>query len=112
MKNLASESGPKALHEMQSERVRQLEALRALGFLPAFYDFATCTLHASRRPDGRPAATHDLDGLPDEVVVLRSEDGRVIAVKSSLTAGFERNGYFFTHATALRAARDWGSPAR
>jgi len=29
-------------------------------------------------------------------------------VKASLMAGFERDGYFYTFAAGLRAAREWG----
>ena len=34
-----------------------------LGFRPAFYDMATCSLHLSTFADGRPAPVHLLDGL-------------------------------------------------
>ncbi|MBK7661685.1 MAG: hypothetical protein IPJ28_22305 [Betaproteobacteria bacterium] len=78
-----------------------------LGFRPAFYDMATCSLHLSTFADGRPAPVHLLDGLPDEVVVVRSECGRVIAVKASLMAGFERDGFFYTRRSAARASREW-----
>lgn len=107
MKPLTSTEWPNATCVMQAEIDRVLEVLLALGFRPAFFDYATCTLHASRHADGQPANIHTLDGLPDEVVVIRSCDG-VIAVKASLMAGFERNGYFFTRAAACRAAREWG----
>lgn len=110
MKNLTRNSRPDHRHG-EAEMIRQLVALHALGFRPAFYDYATCTLHASRRSDGRPAGYHDFDGLPDELVLVRTDCGRVLAVKSSLMAGFERNGYFFTQASAIRATREWGALA-
>ena len=110
MKNLTRNSRPDLRHG-EAEATRQLVALHALGFRPAFYDFATCTLHASRHSDGRPAGYHNFDSLPDELVVVRTDCGRVVAVKSSLMAGFERNGYFFTHASAIRATREWGALA-
>jgi hypothetical protein len=84
-----------------------LATLHALGFRPAYYDCATCTMHPSLHADGSPAEDHVLDGLPDAVVVIRCCD-RVIAAKASLMAGFERNGYFYTRASARRAAADWG----
>ena len=111
MKNLTSDSRTETLRHMQAEITRRLAALLALGFRPAFYDYATCTLHASRHSDGQPAWIHDFDGLPDELVVVRTDCGRVVAVKSSLMTGFERNGYFFTNASALRAAQEWGVPS-
>ncbi len=111
MKNLTSDFRTETLRHMQAEMTRRLAALLARGFRPAFYDYATCTLHASRHADGQPAWIHDFDGLPDELVVVRTDFGRVIAVKSSLMTGFERNGYFYTIASALRAAQEWGVPS-
>ncbi len=112
MKNLTSDFRPETLRHMQAELTRRLAMpCTHCGFRPAFYDYATCTLYASRHADGRPAWIHDFDGLPDELVVVRTDGGRVIAVKSSLMTGFERNGYFFTIASALRAAQEWGVPS-
>jgi hypothetical protein len=50
---------------------------------------------------------HAPDSLPDEVVVLRTKAGRVLAVRQTLVAGYERGGYFFTLASAVRASRYW-----
>ena len=80
---------------------------RGLGFRPAFFDFDTQTIYLSRFADGRLAPFHLLDGLPDDVVVDRSANGRVVAAKASLMAGFERHGYFFTRTAAARAAAEW-----
>lgn len=90
---------------------RLLGALAAAGFRPAYYDFATGALYPSLLKDGRPAPNHDPNGLPDAVVVIRAEDGRVLATRSTLRAGYERGGYFFTRSAARRAARDWSLPA-
>jgi hypothetical protein len=78
-----------------------------LGFRPAFWDFATQIIHLSRFANGRLAPLHLLDGLPDEVVAIRSSSGRVIAAKATLVAGFERGGFFYTREAAARAAADW-----
>jgi hypothetical protein len=83
------------------------EENRNLGFRPAFLDFATQTLYLSRFANGRPAPFHMLDGLPEEVVVDRSPNGRVISAKATLIAGFERNGFFYTRTAAARAAAEW-----
>ena len=112
MKPLTSSERPAATRVVEAEMDRRREALHARGFRPAFWDYATCSLLPSRDADGLPADVHVLDGLPEEVVVVRTDCGRVIAVKSTLVAGFERNGYFFTQAAACRAARDWELPAR
>jgi hypothetical protein len=82
-----------------------------LGFHPAFLDTATCAIYLSRFADGRAAPFHLLDGLPDEVVLVRSVAGRVVAAKGTLVCGFERNGFFYTRAAAARAAADWISGA-
>ena len=110
MRELKSKERPTATQVMLAELDRRRVALHALGFRPAFYDCATCSLHPSRHADGRAAQSHVLDGLPDAVVVVRSDCGRVIAVRASLIAGFERKGFFYTEAAARRAAREWKSP--
>jgi hypothetical protein len=77
------------------------------GFRAAFFDTATCAIYLSRFADGQPAPMHLLDGLPDEVVVVRTTCGRVVAAKASLITGFERNGYFYTRTSAARACEEW-----
>jgi hypothetical protein len=86
------------------------QANGGLGFRAAFFDFATHSVYLSRFADGRIAPMHLMDGLPDEVVVIRAPSGRVIAARATLIAGFERNGYFFTRSAAARAAREWMEP--
>ena len=81
-----------------------------LGFKPAFLDFATQAIYASRFADGRMAPFHLLDGLPEEVVVKRAPSGHVISAKATLISGFERNGFFYTRAAAARAAAEWVRP--
>lgn len=108
MKYLTTNERPGVAQATKLAMERRLHMMLMAGFRPAFFDYATCTVHRSRHTDGSPAEVHVLDGLPDEVVVVRSDCGRVLAVKASLMAGFERNGYFFTFAAGLRAAREWG----
>jgi hypothetical protein len=91
---------PASLDDRREENAR-------CGFRPAFLDTATFSIHLSRYADGRPAAFHVLDGLPDEVVVTRSIFGRVVAAKETLVSGFERNGFFYTRSAAARAAAEW-----
>jgi hypothetical protein len=96
---------------MQVAVEHRLEALQTIGFRPAYFDYATCTVHPSRHADGQPANDHVLDGLPDAAVAVRSDCGRVVAAKATLIAGFERSGYFYTQSAAWRAAREWGCAA-
>jgi hypothetical protein len=84
---------------------------RRLGFRPAFLDCATMAIYPSCFADGRPAPFHLLDGLPEDVVITRSEDGRVKRVKSSIVSGFERGGFFYTRRAAARAAEQWDHDA-
>jgi hypothetical protein len=86
---------------------RRHDALRVHGFRPAFYDHATARVYPSLDAHGLPAMDHALECLPDEVVVLRTKAGRVLAVRPTLVAGYERGGYFFTSASAVRASRHW-----
>lgn len=76
---------------------------REHGFVPAFRDSLTGIVYASRNPDGTPAICHRLDGLPDELAAERDESGRIISVRPSVVAGFERNGRFYTREQAAAA---------
>ena len=80
-----------------------------LGFRPAFFDFATQKIYPSRFADGRLAPFHLLDGLPEEVVIDRTPNGRVVAAKATLISGFVRDGFFYTRTAAARAAQEWAS---
>lgn len=73
------------------------------GFRPAFKDTGTGVIYLSCFADGRLAPLHLLDGLPTEVVIARDNNGRVIAVKDSVIAGFVREGQFYTRAEAAAA---------
>jgi len=77
---------------------------RTLGFAPAFLDTETGQVQPACHADGRPAALHLLDGLPEAWVLCRSASGRVLAVKPSVTAGFVRAGQFYTRQQAAQAA--------
>lgn len=73
------------------------------GFLPAFFDSETGRGVLSRFADGRVAPVHLLDGVPADWVVSRDRTGRVRSVKSSVIAGFVRDGWFYTREQAARA---------
>lgn len=68
---------------------------------PAFRDTSTGIIYPSCFTDGRPAPMHILDGLPSSAVLARSPDGRVVAVKQSVEAGFSRGGRFYTREEAV-----------
>ena len=69
---------------------------RGLGFQPAFSDRETGTVYLSRFADGRLAPCHLLDGLPADVVLARTEQGRVMRVKASVVSGFVHEARFYT----------------
>lgn len=70
------------------------------GFCPAFRDSETGSIYLSRFADGTPAPMHMLDGLPQEVVIQRTVEKKIKAVKSSVTAGFIHRGRFYTRRQA------------
>lgn len=72
------------------------------GFRPAFLDTETGAVYPSCFGDGSPAPFHLLDGLPQAIVVTRSDLGRVTAVKNSVISGFARDGRFYTRDEAAR----------
>ncbi len=75
---------------------------RSQGFAAAFLDMETGAVYPSCFVDGRPAPMHLLDGLPDNLIVSRQAAGRVTAVKSTVVAGFLRQGHFFTREQAAQ----------
>ena len=104
-------------HTMNAEMLRQENLAfhgtggvsagnRSVGFRPAFCDAQTAAVYLSRFADGQPAPFHLLDGLPDEVVLLRNATGRVAAVKDSLVSGFVLDGCFYTREQAARKVAD------
>lgn len=76
------------------------EENRSLGFRPGFRDEETGAIYISCWSDGSPAPFHALDGLPDHLILARGPNGRVVAVKASIVAGFIRWGLFYTREQA------------
>jgi hypothetical protein len=76
---------------------------RSHRFIPAFYDTATGQAYKSRFADGRPAPIHLLDGLPELLVMERTPAGAVTVAKETVTAGFLREGQFYTREQAAAA---------
>lgn len=74
-------------------------------FQPAFRDLETGCVALARFKDGSPAPMHLLDGLPSAWVLERDAAGRAVTIKSSVVAGFLRQGRFYTReqATAIAA---------
>ena len=76
---------------------------RCAGFAPAFCDSATGRTELSRFASGSPAPCHLIDNLPKDWVVAHDAVGHTVAIKSSVVAGFVRNGRFYTREEAARA---------
>ena len=75
-------------------------ANRHYGFTPGFLDRETGAVYCSCWADGTPAPFHALDGLPDHLVLARNHRGHIVAIKSSVVAGFIRFGLFYTREQA------------
>jgi len=73
---------------------------RHFGFVPAFMDTRSGKVYACRFADGRPAAFHLLEGLPDELVLARDRYGRPSHVVGTVVAGFALDGRFYTREQA------------
>lgn len=73
---------------------------RHLGFVPSFMDTHTGKVYPCTFADGRPAAFHVLDGLPDELVVARDRYGRPSHVVGTVIAGFSLDSRFYTREQA------------
>lgn len=73
---------------------------RCRRFEPAFRDEATGRVELSRYANGALAPMHLMDGLPDEWIRERDGAGRVCALKSTIAAGFVRDGRFYTREQA------------
>jgi len=79
---------------------------RSLGFRPAFMDQETSAVYQACFADGSPAPFHLLDGLPSEIVLSRTAQGRVASVKPTIVAGFTLDGQFYTREAAARKANE------
>jgi hypothetical protein len=73
---------------------------RCRRFEPAFRDESTGQVELSRYADGNLAPMHLIDGLPVEWVSDRDAKGRPAALKSTVIAGFVRDGQFYTREQA------------
>ena len=67
-----------------------------VGFAPAFLDCATNTIYRACFANGTPAPMHLLDGLPEELILARDSDGRVVAIKETVVSGFVKDDVFYT----------------
>ena len=76
---------------------------RGHGFCPAFLDLATGIAYQSCFAHGSAAPVHVLDGLPDELVLERDRQGKVMTVRAGIIAGFLRHGVFYTREQAVLA---------
>ena len=79
---------------------------RSKGFRSAFQDRTTGRIYLSCFANGQPAPIHLLDGLPDDLVVLRDPTGRTVAVKQTVIAGFLCAGRFYTRQQAADLLAD------
>ncbi len=81
---------------------------RPYGFLPAFRDSRTGHVYLSRFADGRLAPLHLLHSLPANLACKTNAAGHVVAVHSSVTAGFVHEDRFYTREQAANAVTSIG----
>jgi hypothetical protein len=74
----------------------------SFGFLPACRDLEAGRIFASRFADGRPAAVHVIDELPDGLVICKRAVGTALVLKNSVVAGSTWCDWFFTREQAVR----------
>ena len=79
------------------------------GFAPAFRDCVSGMVYRSCFADGRPAPMHLVEGLPRHLAVSRDASGKITGVKSSVEAGFVRDGAFYTRDEATSELDEHGS---
>ena len=76
---------------------------RGKGFLPAFRHEASGQVHIACNKDGSTCTFHLIDWLPQEWATAHTDDGRVLCLSSGITAGFVRDGIFYTREEAAGA---------
>jgi len=76
------------------------EENRCEGFQAAFFNTESNTAEIARFADGSPAPFHILDGVPTDWVTERDDAGKIVAVRSTIIAGFIRDGVFYTREQA------------
>lgn len=75
---------------------------RGAGFMPAYCDVHSGAVVVSCFADGRVAPIHVLEGLPEDWVAARDDEGRVVRARAGVVAGFVRRGEFFTREAAAQ----------
>ena len=78
----------------------------SFGFMPAFMDLKNREIHLSAYADGMPSVIHIFDGLPGHWVEEWDDQGKAVALKSTVIAGFMRNGSFYTLKEIVNSLRD------
>lgn len=78
---------------------------RTAGFVPAYRDENSGIVALSKSADGRLAAVHVLDGLPDEWIATRDDLGKAVSLINGIVSGFYRDGRFFTREEAAAVLR-------
>lgn len=81
-------------------------------FMPAFQDTLTGRVELARTESGDCASMHLLCCLPDEWVTERDAQGRILALKDSIVAGFVRDECFYSREEAAECTRAEGGCGR
>lgn len=76
---------------------------RAAGFVPGFLDTRSGVAVPSRFANGLLAPVHVLEGLPEEWIVERNDEGLAVKACHGVIAGFLRLGRFYSRDEAALA---------
>ncbi|MEA2093625.1 MAG: hypothetical protein U9P11_03565 [Pseudomonadota bacterium] len=76
---------------------------RNQGFIPAFMDTVTGSVHLSRFANGMPAPIHVLAGLPEKLIETHGKSGAPLSIKSSVISGFVHEETFYSREEAAQA---------
>lgn len=76
---------------------------QAAGFVPGFLDTRSGVAVPSRFANGLAAPVHVLEGLPDEWIAERNDEGLATKACRGVIAGFLRLGRFYSRGEAARA---------
>ncbi len=78
----------------------------SFGFMPAFKNLNDQQIHLSRDQNGDLSVMHLFDGLPDLWIKEKDAQGKALALKSEIIAGFMRNAQFYTLSEIINNIKD------
>lgn len=78
----------------------------SFGFIPAFKNLKDEQIHLSRDHHGEVSVMHLFDGLPENWIKEKDDQGAALTLKSEIIVGFLRNAEFYTLSEIMNDIRD------